>query len=261
MDRYARLTRLLEILGEHGRVDVDDAVAELGASPATIRRDLAHLQQQQLATRTHGGAVATSVSYDLPLHFKSARRAREKARIARAAAAMASPGSIISLNGGTTTTEVGRAIAVRPDLSDDSAEPQLTIVTNAVNIASELLVRPHLRVVLTGGVVRARSFELFGPLASKVIASLSVDIAFLGVNGFDAEFGASAFSDAEAHTNAELARCARKVVVVADSSKIGMKAFAQICPAAEVDLLITDTGLGAEARAAIEAEGVEVLAV
>jgi len=262
MDRYSRLTRLLEILAERGRVDVDEAVVEFDASPATIRRDLTYLQAQQLVRRTHGGAVASSASYDLPLHFKSGHYAQEKTRIAQAAAAIVSPGSVVSLNGGTTALEVGRAIAVRPELADvDSPDDCLTVVTNAVNIASELLVRPYLKVVLTGGVVRARSFELFGPLASKVISGLSIDIAFVGVNGFDAKFGASAHNDAEAHTNAELVRAARTVVVVADSSKIGVRAFAQICPPRSVDVLVTDGGLSPDAKKAIEAAGIQVTVV
>jgi DeoR family transcriptional regulator of aga operon len=262
MDRYSRLNTLLEMLAEHGKVDVDDAVVKLGVSPATVRRDLAHLHSQQLATRTHGGAVATSVSYDLPLRFKTSRFATEKGRIAHAAAALVPPGAVICLNGGTTTLEVGRAMAARADLAEaEPSRPQITVVTNAVNIASELLVRPHLKVVMTGGVVRSRSFELFGPLATKVIAELSIDITFLGVDGFDPVFGASAHSDAEAQTNAELMDAAARRIVVSDSSKLGFKAFARICEPNRVDMLVTDSGIDDSTRARFEDAGLEVLAV
>ncbi|MDR2378527.1 MAG: DeoR/GlpR family DNA-binding transcription regulator, partial [Bifidobacteriaceae bacterium] len=202
MDRYERIAALLAMLAENGKVEVDQAVAALGASPATIRRDLVYLDEQRLATRTHGGAVANSSAFDLPLRFKTGRAAAEKRRIGEAAAARAAVGSVVAVNGGSTTLEVARALAARADLAArDAAGPALTIVTNAVNVAGELLIRPYLKVVVTGGVVRSHSYELFGPLAERSIESLSVDLAFIGVDGFDPSFGASADSDAEASTN------------------------------------------------------------
>jgi DeoR family transcriptional regulator of aga operon len=112
-----------------------------------------------------------------------------------------------------------------------------------------------------GGVVRAHSHELYGPLAEHAVGELHVDTAVLGVDGLDGEFGASAYSDAEASVNASLARNAGRVVVVADSSKVGVAAFARICPLARVDVVVTDTGIDPEARAGLEAQGVCVYAV
>ncbi|HYQ70011.1 DeoR/GlpR family DNA-binding transcription regulator, partial [Actinophytocola sp.] len=117
MDRYERLSTLLDLLGQRGKVDVDDVAGELSVSAATIRRDLDHLAEQQLLTRTRGGAVANNVAYDLPLRYKTARQASEKERIGRAAAAAVTRGSVVGLNGGTTTTEVARALALLPDLN------------------------------------------------------------------------------------------------------------------------------------------------
>jgi len=258
LDRYERLDQLLGTLSREGRIDVQRSVVELGASAATIRRDLAHLQEQGLAARIHGGAVATSVSYDLPLRFKTSRFAAQKLAIGKLAAAMVKPGQVVALNGGTTTLEVARALATRADLVDNQRGDGVTVVTNAINIASELLVRPHLKVVLTGGVVRAKSFELFGPLASAVISQLSLDLVFLGVDGLDAQFGASAFSDAEAQTNAELVKAAAKRVVVADSSKLGVRAFARICQTNELHALITDSHLDRAVKRRLEDAGVSV---
>jgi DeoR/GlpR family transcriptional regulator of sugar metabolism len=250
------------MLAEDGQVEVDRAVEELGASPATIRRDLVYLDTQRLATRTHGGAVANSAAYDLPLRFKTQRAAAEKARIAQAAAAMAAVGAVVALNGGSTTLEVGRALAARADLAAAGGTGQsLTVVTNAVNLAAELLARPYLKVVVTGGVVRPHSYELSGPLAERSIEALSVDLLFLGVDGIDVQFGASAHSDAEASTNSLLVRAAARVVAVADSSKVGRRAFAQICRAADVAAVVTDTGIAPAAKAAFEAVGVGVVTV
>ncbi|MDR2253850.1 MAG: DeoR/GlpR family DNA-binding transcription regulator [Bifidobacteriaceae bacterium] len=262
MDRHARLASLLEMLAQNGKVDVDQAVGQLGASAATIRRDLVYLDQQRLATRTHGGAVANSAAYDLPLRFKTQRAADQKRGIGVRAAALAPVGGVVALNGGTTTLEVARAIAARADLaSQDGAAQTLTVVTNAVNLAAELLARPYLKLVVTGGVVRQHSYELFGPLAERSIESLSVDVLFLGVDGFDAGFGASAHSDAEVSTNSLLVRAAAEVVAVADSSKIGRRAFAQICRAQDVAKLVTDQGIAPAAKTQFEALGIEVITV
>jgi DeoR family transcriptional regulator of aga operon len=259
MDRYARLNALLAMLAENGRVAVDQAVAELGASPATIRRDLVHLHEQGLATRTHGGAVARLAGFDLPLALKQSRAQAEKLRIGEAAAALAEPGSTVGLNGGTTTLEVGRELANRAGAGGEDSG--YIIVTNAINLASELMARPELQVVVTGGMVRARSGELFGPLASLVLAQVAIDTIFLGVNGFDPAFGASAYSDAEAATNAEMVAAAGRCVVVADSTKVGQRAFARICPTSAVSCLVTDSGVdGATAQAVIDA-GVELVVV
>src|SRR6202035_4204605 len=104
-----------------------------------------------------------------------ARRAPEKQRIGRAAAGLIAPGSAVALNGGTTTSEVARALATRPDLQDGTGAPAITVVTNAMNIASELAIRQHIKIVVTGGVARTQSYELIGPFATLVLEQLGVD--------------------------------------------------------------------------------------
>src|SRR4029453_6342387 len=121
---------------EDGRVTVEEAAERLAGSHATIRRDFDQLAQQQMITRTRGGAVASGVSYDLPLRYKSAKHSAEKQRIGEAAARLVSPGTVVGLNGGTTMTEVARALAVRPDLNTSGEGAQLTIVTHAPHIAT-----------------------------------------------------------------------------------------------------------------------------
>lgn len=240
MSKYARLNALLELLAERGQLDVDTAAAELEVSPATIRRDLDTLAGQQLLTRTHGGAVPNATAYDLPLRYKTAKHAPEKQRIGKAAAALVTPGAIVGSNGGTTTTEVVRALATRPDLQESTAEP-ITLVTNALNIANEMSVRPNMKIVVTGGVARTKSYELIGPLARGVLEQLTLDLVILGVNGIDVSYGACAHHEGEASINTLMASRAREVVVVADSSKLERRAFARICPIDDVDVLVTDS--------------------
>lgn len=126
--REERLERILAMLGADGAVDVAAIAEELQVSTASIRRDLEVLEQQHLLVRTHGGAVAQSVTYELPLRYRSSRHLQEKRAIAAAAAARVPEGRCtIGLTGGTTTTQVARQLLDHPDL---------TVVTNALNIAS-----------------------------------------------------------------------------------------------------------------------------
>src|ERR1700746_3943729 len=151
MSRYSRWKELLELLAADGQLQVERAAQVLGVSTATVRRDFDELASQQMLTRIRGGAVAQGVTYDLPLRYKTERHPTEKQRIATAAAGLVRTGQIAALNGGTTTTEVARALATRADLNAGSASPAVTVVTNALNIATELAVRPHTKIVTTRG--------------------------------------------------------------------------------------------------------------
>jgi len=259
MTRYRRWNELLELLAAAGQLQVEEAAKALGVSEATVRRDLDELATQQMLTRIRGGAVAQGVTYDLPLRYKSERHPSEKQRIAAVAAGLVRPGQVAGLNGGTTTTEVARALATRSDLNAQVPPPALTVVTNALNIATELAVRQHIKIVATGGVARPQSYELTGPLATGVLEQVTLDVAILGVDGIDAVAGATAHHEGEASINRLMARQAAKVVIAADSSKVGRRAFARICTAGEIDVLVTDTGIAAEDAARLEDAGVDVV--
>jgi DeoR family transcriptional regulator of aga operon len=261
MARHERLSTLLDMLGQREKIDVEDVAEELSVSAATIRRDLDHLAEQQLLTRTRGGAVANDLAYDLPLRYKTARHVPEKQRISAAAAAFAAKGMVIGLNGGTTTAGVARALTMRSDLSGRRDAPGITVVTNALNIAHELAVRPNVKIVVTGGVARPQSFELSGPLATRVLSELTIDLLFLGVDAFDPESGAYAHHEGEASINRLMVERAERVVAVADGSKLGRRAFARICETTQVHALVTDADADPEAVRGFEAAGVEVQAV
>jgi DeoR family transcriptional regulator, aga operon transcriptional repressor len=259
VSRYRRWNELLELLAAAGQLQVEEAAKALGVSAATVRRDFDELAGQQMLTRIRGGAVAQGVTYDLPLRYKSEKHPSEKQRIAAVAAALVRPGQVVGLNGGTTTTEVARALATRADLSSETPAPAVTIVTNALNIATELAVRQHIKIVATGGVARPQSYELTGPLATGVLEQVSLDVAILGVDAIDAAAGATAHHEGEASINRLMGRQARQVVIVADSSKVGQRAFARICTPAEIDVLVTDAGIAAEDAARLQDAGVDVV--
>lgn len=259
MNRHERLSRLADLVIQRGSVRIDEIVAEMGISGATARRDLDALASQQLLTRTRGGALANPSTGDLPLRYRATKQGEQKQRIARAAVAMVSPGDVIALNGGTTTTQMALELGIRSSSEAAFTDLPATVVTNAVNIATDLAVRPHVRVVVTGGVARAQSYELVGPLAQLSLPQISVDTAFLGVHGIVAGEGIFTRHEGEAAINAALARAARKVVVIADHSKLGEHAFARILTTPEISAVVTDDEADPVSVRRLRDEGVRVV--
>lgn len=260
-DRSQRWRMLLDAVAESGRLTVSEAAERLNVSAATVRRDFAALADQQLVTRTHGGVVAASVAYDLPLRYREEKATSSRERIAAAAAQLVTPGSVAAFNGGLTTSATARHVASRQDLVGDSVNPAITVLTNALNIASEMVIRPHIRTVTLGGVARPHAYELTGPHASLVLREYWVDLLFLGVDAICPDAGASTQHAEEAGVNAAMVRRASKVVVVADSNKLGKRTFARICDCDAIDVLVTDEQANGDVVDAFAEHDVEVLRV
>lgn len=257
-NRSSRLTLLLDLLAQKGRLSVGDAATALGVSEATVRRDFNSLARQQLVTRTHGGVVAASVAYDLPVRYRG-KRDDVKERIATVAAGLVRPGEVVGFNGGTTTSATARRLAARADLADSSVRPELTVVTNALNIATEMVLRPHIRTVTLGGIARPQSYELVGPLATMVLRELWIDHLFLGVDGLTAEAGTSCFHEGEAGISALMVERSSQVTVVAAADKLGRRTFARICDISAVSTLVTDESADPGYVERVRAGGVRVL--
>lgn len=258
-DRSWRLRTLLDLLADTGRLSVTHAATELGVSEATVRRDFTALAEQQLVTRTHGGVVATSVAYDLPVRYRGGGDSDAKERIAAAAADLIAPGQVVGFNGGTTTSATARRLAARTDLAESSMRPALTVVTNALNIATEMVLRPHVRTVTLGGVARPQSYELVGPLASTVLRELWLDHLFLGADGLTADTGISCFHEGEAGINALMVDRASEVTVVAGSEKLGRRTFARICDLGAVSTLVSDESADPAYVDMLRSEGLRVI--
>lgn len=250
MRQQERLGLILERLAIQSSVEVASLSADLGVSQASVRRDLQLLEEQQLLTRTHGGAVASGVLYELPMRYRGGQRHAEKRAIAKYVVGMlgAEVGSI-GLNGGSTTTEVARALAARD---------RLRVVTNALNIAADLAVRSNIELVVCGGSVRSESYELVGPLSEATLANINLDVAVVGVDGVSTTAGLTTHHEVEAQTNRALLAAAERVIVVADSSKLGRRGFARISDLSVVDDLVTDAAAPESEVRAFRAAGVEV---
>lgn len=256
-----RAKEILHLLLSEGKSSVEDLVATLGASPASIRRDLVRLEQQGLVHRTHGGAMLAGggtlvyepFRFDATFQVREDRFSAEKQRIARAAAAQVQENETIGIAAGTTTTLVARQLAHRKNLH---------IITNAVNIGMELSSSARVETTLTGGSMRwAGAFSLVGPAAIEALTLVVMDRLFVGATGVDPERGATVIQPEEAAVFRAMARQSRQRIVIADSSKLGLVSPAVVCAPKEIDLLITDDGISEQLARKFEASGIKVLAV
>jgi DeoR family transcriptional regulator, aga operon transcriptional repressor len=248
-----RRRAILEMLQREGRVLVGPLARRFKTSQVTIRKDLDALESHGLIHRTHGGALPTrhGALEDPSLREKEQLNRDEKLRIAAAAAAMVSEGQVVILDSGTTTTAIARALR---------RFRNLTIVTNAVNIATELT-GSSVEVILTGGTVRANSFSLVGPIAEEALRRLHADILFLGVDGFDVSYGLSTPNLLEAKVNRVMVEVATQTVAACDSSKFGRRSLSLIIPPSAVQHVITDRGIPAQDLRALKKSGVAVTLV
>ncbi|WP_098407112.1 DeoR/GlpR family DNA-binding transcription regulator [Paramicrobacterium agarici] len=231
-------------------MEVHELARHFDVSEATIRRDLELLEQQQLLSRTHGGATRHIAFNDVPLGYKTCEDSEEKKRIARAALAYANDARVVGFTGGTTIGEFAPLLSNRDGL---------TVVTNALNIAIRLTENPRMRVFTVGGEVRSSSQEAVGPSAETFLLDYHIDVSFIGVDGVDGSTGCTNYDQVGAKVNSTMMKQSRKTVVLADATKIGRIALASLCPMNAVSVLITDTRAPDSAVESIEAHGCTVI--
>ncbi len=246
-----RQRKIVELVQRDGRVMVKDLGRRFATSLITVRKDLEQLHQKGLIHRAHGGALPVDAAAlrDPTLHEKERRHRREKMRIGLAAARLVRPGHVIILDSGTTSTAVARATRhIR----------NLTVITNAVNIAAEL-VGTDVEVILTGGALRKNSFSLVGPLAEDSLRHVSADLLFLAVDGFDVRYGLTTPNQLEARVNRAMIESAKITVVVCDSSKFGKRSLSLIAPTSSVHHAITDSNISSKDLRALREAGIRVV--
>jgi DeoR family transcriptional regulator, aga operon transcriptional repressor len=244
---------ILALLQREKRVLVTDLAQQFQTSQVTIRKDLDALHLRGLIQRTHGGALPAhdGALQDPSLREKERLHRKEKLRIAAAAARLVSEGQVVILDSGTTTTEIARALR---------HVHNVTVITNAVNIAAELA-SSSIDVILTGGDVRKNSFSLVGPIAEETLRRLSADILFLGVDGFDVRHGLTTPNLQEAKVNRIMTEIAKRTVAVCDSSKFGHRSLSLIVTPTALQQVITDKGISKSDLQILKKAGVEVMLV
>ena len=248
-----RRRAIVEILDRNGRVLVADLAHQFHTSQVTIRKDLELLHAHGLVHRTHGGALPAreGALEDPTLREKEKLHRKEKLLIAASAARLVKQGQVVILDSGTTTTAIARALR---------GFRNVTIITNAVNIAAELSGAP-VEVILTGGSLRKNSFSLVGPIAEETLRKLSADILFLGVDGFDVHYGLSTPNLLEAKVNRVMVEVSKRTVAVCDSSKFGHRSLSLIVPPAALQEVITDRSVPKSDLRALKKIGIEVTLV
>jgi len=248
-----RRQHILTLIHRQGRALVGELSRALHISQITIRKDLDYLQSKGLIQRTHGGALRlqSGALFDPSLQEKQKQHSREKQRIAAAAAEMVQEGQCVMLDSGTTTSAIAQAL---------KRFSQLTIITNAVNIAADLA-GTDFEVILIGGSLRKNSFSLVGPLAEDVLEEMHADILFLGVDGFDSEIGLTTPNFLESRVNRAMVKASRQVVAVCDSTKFNRRSLSRIVPVSAIHCVITDTDLPPAIAEGLRAQNVEVILV
>ena len=248
-----RRDEIIRIIQKKGKARVDDLSALFKVSSVTIRNDLNYLEQRGVIDRVYGGALARmAVAFDSALIEKAKLHMDEKRRIGARAADMVCDGDSIILDSGTTTLEIAKRVKDRQDL---------TIMTNGVNISTELAGNPNLSVMLTGGRLRENSFSLVGPQAEATLQEYYFDKLFLGVDGFDLEYGLTTPNPQEAHLNSVMLTTSKEAIVVTDSSKFGRRSLCRIGGPGKIDRIITDSGISQEYLNTLEDMSIEVILV
>ncbi len=248
-----RQAQILHTARSEGRVEVLSLAFDMDVTPETVRRDLTALERLGVLRRVHGGAMPVErFGFEPNLADRETQFAAEKDRIGKAALDQLPDGGSIILDAGTTTIRIATMLPT---------DRKLTVVTHSLTVALALAANSNITLHLLGGTVRGVTMAAVGEWALRNIADVSVDVAFLGINGITAARGLTTPDLTEAAIKRALAAAARRTIVVADHSKFGRVEFAHVIDLEVVDTVITDSDLDSETIAEIKLAGPEVVLV
>jgi len=244
---------ILSKLKKEGKVNVLDLCDHLNVSSVTIRKDLKLLEDKNLLFRTHGGGTMTNpYTVDRHVSEKEKIRSSDKADIGMFAASLIEANDCIIIASGTTVLSLARSIKPKGNL---------TVITAALNVATELNLHPEIEILVLGGILRKSSSSATGIYAEKILDDFSCSKLFLGVDGIDIEFGLTTTHVMEAQLNRKMISAAQKTIILADSSKFGKRGFGRICGLEEVEQIITDKGISDHMVETLKGMGIEVTIV
>ena len=249
----SRRIKILESLKANGQVSVNELSESLGVTGVTIRNDLTQLEKKRVLIKARGGAIKIEQNYvehDYPLSDKQKKNLSEKKEIGRKAAELIEENNTIILDSGSTTCELAKNLKRFNNLS---------VITNALNIATILADFNNINVIVPGGILKKNSLSLVGILAERGFKDYFCDKLFLGVDGFDLDFGISTPDPEEAYLNQVMINISKEVIVVTDSSKFRRRGFAFIAPVSKITTVVTDKGILQEHKNKLEKLGVKVI--
>lgn len=241
---------LIERARTSGRLDVTEVSDELGLARETIRRDLSSLERQGLLRRVYGGAVPVErLTFESSLTMRAQRRQEEKHRIAIAAANLVRSAESIYIDEGNL-----------PQLVAEQLKPArpMTVVTPSLAIATSLVGRDNIEVLVVGGRVRSQTLGVVDHWAVSMLESIVLDLAFMGANGVTLEHGMTVPDSAVAAVKIAAIRCTRRRIFVGDSSKFGSDSFVKFADMADFERIVTDNALPVDYAAELHSRGVEL---
>ncbi|WP_305707293.1 DeoR/GlpR family DNA-binding transcription regulator [Nocardioides sp.] len=246
---------MAQLIAQHGRVSVAHLAEQFEITTETVRRDLSSLERIGLIRRVHGGAVPSSslAVIESGLGERDQTQTAQKDAIAAAAVALLPPaGSTIVVDAGSTTSRLAASLP---------RDHRLTVVTHAVPVAARLAGQPHIDLVLLPGRVRPTTQAAVGSDTVATLADLRADVAFVATNGLTLGHGLTTPDREEAATKRAIVASARRTVVLADSTKIGVESTLRFATLKDIDVLITDGGVDPDDHRSLERAGVEVVVV
>ena len=248
-----RQQAMTQLIVERGRLSVAELSGTFDVTTETVRRDLSSLERMGLVRRVHGGAVPARSLTVIEAALAERDRANTAAKDAIAAAAVTQlppAGSMVVIDAGSTTARLATALP---------REHRLTVVTHAVPVAARLAGLPHIELHLLPGRVRPTTHAAVGSDTVAALADLRTEVAYVATNGISSEFGLTTPDRDEAATKRAIIASARRTVVLADSSKIGVEAPVRFAGLDDVDVLVTDRGIARDVRRELEKAGLEVV--
>ncbi len=255
---------IVELVAASGRASVTDLAERFSITTETVRRDLAALEIAGTVRRVHGGAVSPEriSTTEESILERTVQRQPEKTRIAEAALALIPQGrsGSILIDAGSTTEALAELLAARTSENTGAAgEAELVVITHALPIAAKLSGESGIALHLLGGKVRGLTQAAVGQSTVDAAGRIRPDIAFIGTNGISAAFGLSTPDPEEAAVKAAFVHSARRIVVLADSSKLDAETLVQFASLKDLDTVITDTTPSPDLAAALADAGVEVV--
>jgi DeoR family transcriptional regulator, fructose operon transcriptional repressor len=230
-----RKNKILQLLNENKKLLVPELCDVFHVSPATIRNDLRELENCGLLQRTHGGALSNpKTRFELNSYQKEISQLTEKQLIARYSAGLVEDGDTIAIDTGTTTLEFAKMLGSKRDI---------TVVTNDIQIASQLEQSANATVIFIGGILRKGFHCTVGPAAVRMLSEFSVDKAFMATNGISLEKGLTTPDMNQAEIKKAMIQIANEIIVLCDSSKFGNNAFVQVAPVSAISRIITDQNI------------------
>lgn len=248
-----RRREILTLLGQNGRITVEEVARLFGVSAVTARTDLDALSETGKLVRSHGGGIKPlAAAPEHPLRVREGMRRDEKLRIAVAAVKLIRPLQTVIICTGSTSAELALQLKRR-------SPENTTVITYALNVAVQLADAPNVDLVMLGGFLRQPSTAFVGPHAEQMMQSLHADHCFMSTVGLDADVGITTLDIMEAQLNRRMIESAAQVTVLADSSKFGHRSLSMICDFRSIHRVVTDSNAPATQVEKLRAKGVEVL--